>query len=68
MPDLPYDKLTLIPLLVVAVYFLYRDSKEKDKTIAESLRILERAVEATEHVADVMERDSASAKQSLPKH
>lgn len=65
MPDLPYDKLTLIPLLIAAVVVLWRKLNEKDQTIAEALRILERSAEATEAVAQAMDRLRASLPQKL---
>lgn len=50
------EQLTLVGALVAAVIVLWRKIEEKDKTISEALRILERSAEATEAVATAMER------------
>lgn len=62
MPDLPYDKLTLIPLLVTGIIVLWRDNKAKDATIAEAIRILEKGADATSAMASALDR----LRQSLP--
>lgn len=56
MPSFNIETLSLTTALVIAVIYQTRKLDEKDKVIAEALRILERSAEATEAVAAAMER------------
>lgn len=60
MPSLNIEALTLPAALAIAVIALWRKLDQKDATIAEALRILERSAEASEAVAEAMERLRAS--------
>lgn len=60
MPSLNIEALTLPGVLAIAVIALWRKLNEKDASIAEALRILERSAEASEAVAEAMERLRAS--------
>jgi len=60
MPSLNIEALTLPGVLAIAVIALWRKLDQKDATIAEALRILERSAEASEAVAEAMERLRAS--------
>jgi len=66
MPDL--QTLTLPGVMAIAVIALWRKLDQKDAVIAEALRILERSAEASEAVAEAMERLRASlpAKRKSP--
>ncbi len=56
MPTLNIEALTLPGVLAIAVIALWRKLDQKDQVIAEALRILERSAEASEAVAEAMER------------
>jgi len=56
MPSLNIEALTLPGVLAIAVIALWRKLDQKDQVIAEALRILERSAEASEAVAEAMER------------
>lgn len=56
MPPLNFEALTLPGVLAIAVVALWRKLDQKDATIAEALKILERSAEASEAVAEAMER------------
>lgn len=60
MPPLNFEALTLPAALAIAVVALWRKLDQKDATIAEALKILERSAEASEAVAEAMERLRAS--------
>lgn len=60
MPPINIEALTLPAALAIAVIALWRKLNEKDASIAEALRILERSAEASEAVAEAMERLRAS--------
>lgn len=60
MPPVNIEALTLPVALAIAVIALWRKLDQKDATIAEALRILERSAEASEAVAEAMERLRAS--------
>lgn len=60
MPFSNIEALTLPGVLAIAVIALWRKLDQKDATIAEALRILERSAEASEAVAAAMERLRAS--------
>lgn len=60
MPPLNFEALTLPGVLAIAVVALWRKLDQKDATIAEALKILERSAEASEAVAEAMERLRAS--------
>lgn len=56
MPPMNIEALTLPGVLAIAVIALWRKLDQKDATIAEALRILERSAEASEAVAEAMDR------------
>ena len=56
MPSLNIEALTLPGVLAIAVIALWRKLDQKDQVIAEALRILERSAEASEAVAEAMDR------------
>lgn len=60
MPSPNLEALSLSGALAIAVVALWRKLDQKDATIAEALRILERSAEASEAVAEAMERLRAS--------
>lgn len=60
MPAINIETLTLPGVLAIAVVALWRKLDQKDATIAEALKILERSAEANEAVAEAMERLRAS--------
>ncbi|MBK8200297.1 MAG: hypothetical protein IPK75_18275 [Acidobacteria bacterium] len=68
MPPVNIEALTLPAALAIAVIALWRKLDQKDQVIAEALRILERSAEASEAVAEAMERLRASlpAKRKSP--
>lgn len=74
MPDFAsYDKLTLVTALIIAVIALWRKLQEKDRTIAEAIRILEKSTDATAAMAAALERlrkdlPTAKSASSKPPH
>lgn len=56
MPPVNIEALTLPAALAIAVIALWRKLDQKDQVISEALRILERSAEASEAVAEAMER------------
>lgn len=56
MPPVNIEALSLSGALAIAVIALWRKLDQKDQVIAEALRILERSAEASEAVAEAMER------------
>ena len=62
MPPVNIEALTLPAALAIAVIALWRKLDQKDATIAETLRILERSAEASERSADASERSAEAYK------
>jgi len=62
MPPVNIEALSLSGALAIAVIALWRKLDQKDVTIAEALRILERSAEASERSADASERSADAYK------